>query len=123
MSTIEELLGRKCSGSGLEIREDGRGDPLRLPRDTLYSRNLALILPTSGGRSVGIVRSRSKATEFSLFLQNCEHAVALLFEKLNRRPIRIEWHRTWQKDNLGLVEWQSSRKNVNAFVSSPASDQ
>jgi hypothetical protein len=29
MSTIEELLGRNRSGSGLENREYGRGDPLR----------------------------------------------------------------------------------------------
>jgi hypothetical protein len=27
--TIEELLGRNSSGSGLENREYGRGDPLR----------------------------------------------------------------------------------------------
>jgi hypothetical protein len=27
VSTIEELLGRNSSGSGLEIREYGRGDP------------------------------------------------------------------------------------------------
>jgi hypothetical protein len=29
MSTIEELLERKNSGSGLENREYGRGDPSR----------------------------------------------------------------------------------------------
>jgi hypothetical protein len=29
----------------------------------LYPQKLALISPTSGGRSVGIVRSRTKATE------------------------------------------------------------
>jgi hypothetical protein len=29
VSTIEELLGRNSSGSGLEKREYGRGDPLR----------------------------------------------------------------------------------------------
>jgi hypothetical protein len=29
VSTIEELLGRKISGSGLETREYSRGDPLR----------------------------------------------------------------------------------------------
>jgi hypothetical protein len=29
-------------------------------------QDYALISPTSGGRSVGIVRSRTKATEFSL---------------------------------------------------------
>jgi hypothetical protein len=28
VSTTEELLGRKSSGSGLEIREYGRRDPL-----------------------------------------------------------------------------------------------
>jgi hypothetical protein len=32
----------------------------------LYSQKLALISPTGGGRSVGIVRSRTKAKEFSL---------------------------------------------------------
>jgi hypothetical protein len=29
VSTTEELLGRNSSGSGLENREYGRGDPLR----------------------------------------------------------------------------------------------
>jgi hypothetical protein len=33
MSTTEELLGRNSSGSGLERREYGRGDPLRWPHD------------------------------------------------------------------------------------------
>jgi hypothetical protein len=37
VSTIEELLGRKCSGSGLESRECGLRDPLLWPRGTLYS--------------------------------------------------------------------------------------
>jgi hypothetical protein len=32
----------------------------------LYPQKLALSSPTGGGRSVGIVRSRTKATEFSL---------------------------------------------------------
>jgi hypothetical protein len=43
---------------------NGSGDPLRWPRDTLYLQNLALTSPTSGGRSVGIVRLRTQATEF-----------------------------------------------------------
>jgi hypothetical protein len=62
VSTTEELLGRKSSGSGLENREYGRRDPP--PRGTLYSKELALPSPTSGARSVGIVRSRTQATEF-----------------------------------------------------------
>ena len=32
----------------------------------LYPQKLALTSPTDGGRSVGMVRSRTKATEFSL---------------------------------------------------------
>jgi hypothetical protein len=66
VSTTGEPLGRKSSGSGLENREYGRSDPSRSPRGILYSQTLALISPTSGGRSVGIVRSWTQATEFSL---------------------------------------------------------
>jgi hypothetical protein len=35
----------------------------RRPRDTLYLQKLALTSPTRGGRSVGTVRLRTKATE------------------------------------------------------------
>jgi hypothetical protein len=66
MSTTEELLKRKSSGSGLESREYGSRDPSRWPRGTLYSQKLALSSLTSGGRSAGIVRSRIQATEFPL---------------------------------------------------------
>jgi hypothetical protein len=51
--------------SGLESREYGRRDQSRWPRGTLYPQNLALTSSTGGGRSVGIVRSRTQATEFS----------------------------------------------------------
>jgi hypothetical protein len=61
-STTEELLGRNSSGSGLENRKYGRGDPLRWPRDTLYPQKLALTSSTSGCHSVGAVRSWTKAT-------------------------------------------------------------
>jgi hypothetical protein len=62
--TTEELLGRNSSGSGLESREYGRRELLRRPLNTLYTKKLALTSPTSGGRLVGIVRSRTKVTEF-----------------------------------------------------------
>jgi hypothetical protein len=68
VSTVEELLGRTSSCSGLEIREYGHGDPSRWPRDTVYSQKLALTSPTSCGRSVSIVRSRTKATELLLVI-------------------------------------------------------
>jgi hypothetical protein len=66
-TTTEELLGRNSSGSGQENREYGCGDPLRSPRDTLYAQKLALTWPTCGGRSIGIVRLRTKTTEFVFF--------------------------------------------------------
>jgi hypothetical protein len=66
VSTIAELLERKCSDSGLENRDYGRRDSSRWPRVFLCPQKLALTSPTSGGRSVGIGRSRTQATEFSL---------------------------------------------------------
>jgi hypothetical protein len=60
--TTKELLERKNSGSGLESREYGRMEPAHRPRGTPYPQRLALTSPTSGGRSVGIVRSWTQAT-------------------------------------------------------------
>jgi hypothetical protein len=57
------LLGRKSNGSGLEIQEYGRRDPSRWPHGTLYPQMLALTSPTRSGRSIGVVRSRTWATE------------------------------------------------------------
>jgi hypothetical protein len=42
-------------------------DPSRLPRGTLYPHKLAMTSPTSGGRSVGIVRLRTQTMEFVYF--------------------------------------------------------
>jgi hypothetical protein len=67
-STIEELLGRKSSGSGLVSREYGYRNPSPWPRGTLCPQKLALTSPTSG--SVGIVLSQTQATEFSLISCN-----------------------------------------------------
>jgi hypothetical protein len=52
---IEELL-QGNSGSGLE---NGHGDSLHLPRDTLYQQKLALTSLTSGDSSIGMVRLRT----------------------------------------------------------------
>jgi hypothetical protein len=61
---IEELF-QENSGCGLKKNEiNGRGDSLHGPRDTLYPLKVALISPTSSGRSVGIVRLRTKTMEF-----------------------------------------------------------
>jgi hypothetical protein len=50
VTTIEELLERKSSGSCLETRDYGSRDPLRLPHYAHYPHILALTSPTSGGR-------------------------------------------------------------------------
>jgi len=44
----------------------------------LYPPKLALTSPTSGGRSVGIVRSRTKATEYYYLLPLSFHSVTLV---------------------------------------------
>jgi hypothetical protein len=91
VSTIEELLGINSSVSGLEYREYGRGDPLRSPRQTLYPQKLVLTSPTSGGGSVGIVRLRTKTTEFLfLFVYNktCQNTqnILLILNMSNTKP-------------------------------------
>jgi hypothetical protein len=72
VSTTEELLEIKSSGSGLERRDYGRRDPSRRPRGTLYLQTLALTSLTSGGRS------RTQVTEFSLSQQ--------LYKKAQKTP-------------------------------------
>jgi hypothetical protein len=56
VSITEELLGRKSSGSALEIREYGRRFRRADHATHFYPQKLALTSRTSGGRSVGIVR-------------------------------------------------------------------
>jgi hypothetical protein len=94
VSTTKELLGRNSSGSGLENWEHGRGDPLRWPGDTLYQQKLALTSPKLGGRSVGIVRLRTKATELVFFF--CLTELSVFF---------------WR----GFLPWSWSRRRDNWF--------
>jgi hypothetical protein len=59
VSTTEELLGKRSSGSGLENRDHCRRDPLCWPRGTLFPQTLALTSEKSDGSSVGIDHSLS----------------------------------------------------------------
>jgi hypothetical protein len=61
--TIGKLHGRKNIGSGLENRDYGRRESAALT--PFYPQKLALTPPTSGSRSVGIVRSWIQASEVS----------------------------------------------------------
>jgi hypothetical protein len=71
LSTIEELLERKSSNSVLRNRDYGLGIRRADHVTPLYPQKLEVGWPTSGGRSVGIVRSRTQATEFSFSLMMC----------------------------------------------------
>jgi hypothetical protein len=77
--------------SCLESREYGRRDLSRWPRGTIYSQKLALTSPTSGGRSVGIVRSRTHATKFFFFVYwLVKNTITILTETLLTNI--IFWH-------------------------------
>jgi hypothetical protein len=62
-SSHSRLCWLICFLTGLEIRKYGCRDPSRWPRGTLYPQKLSLTSPSSGFRSVGIVHSRTQATE------------------------------------------------------------
>jgi hypothetical protein len=65
MCTTEELLDKKkSSGSCLDNREYDRRDHVA----PSIRKKLAIASPTSSGRWVGIVRSRSQTMEFNFSL-------------------------------------------------------
>jgi hypothetical protein len=57
---IEEIFERTVAAAVSKTEINGHGDSLLSPRYTLYP-------PTSGGRSVGIVRWRTKPSSFLLY--------------------------------------------------------
>jgi hypothetical protein len=61
--SIEELLEQKSSGSRSRKQRLTAVGTRCADHVTPLLQRLALTSPTSGGRSVGIVRSRTKATE------------------------------------------------------------
>ena len=61
---------KKVAAPGLENRLTAVGTRCADHVTPLYPQKLALTLSTGGGRSVGIVRVRTKATEF-FFLYMC----------------------------------------------------
>jgi hypothetical protein len=99
MSTTEELLGRKGSGSVLENREYGRRDPSYWSRNTLYLQELVLTSPTSGGRSLGRVRSRTNATEFVCLLRyniqdECSDLTLCCMQRVTQKLLDREVYRS-----------------------------
>jgi hypothetical protein len=89
VSTTEELLERNSSGSGLESREYGHRFPSRWPCGTLYSQKLELTSPTSGGLSVGIVRSWTQIIEFSFSIRLSSPGIFMLESVKSHRPTHL----------------------------------
>jgi hypothetical protein len=68
---LRSYLNEKVPAPVQKTEINGSGNSLHWPRNTLYPQRSALTLPTSDGRSVSIVRLRTKATGFS-FLMQCQ---------------------------------------------------
>jgi hypothetical protein len=72
-------LNGKVAAPVWKTEINGLRDPLRLPRDTLYPQKLVLTSPTCGGRSVGIVRLRTKGHGVSFLVDRlCSPTVTLV---------------------------------------------
>jgi hypothetical protein len=79
-STIEELLERKSSGSGLEKRDYGHRGLATL---TTRHPSIRKTSSTSGGLSVGIALSRTQTTEHVVFrfcLLFCVRIAGIVFK-------------------------------------------
>ena len=79
----------------------------------LYPQKLALTSSTFGGRSVGIVRVRTKATEFvclSYRLSTCQLPDGVSYSRNILELIRSEIH------NSGTVHLLELRESVNQFT-------
>jgi hypothetical protein len=64
VSTTEKLLEKKIAAPVQKTEITAIGTRHADHATTLYPQNLALTSPTSGGRSVDILHSLTKATEF-----------------------------------------------------------
>ena len=73
-SQLRSYLNKKVAAPVQKTEINGRGDRCADHVTPLYPLKLALTSPTGGGHSVGIVRSRTKATEF--FSKFCVNVIA-----------------------------------------------
>jgi hypothetical protein len=73
-------------------RSRGQGS---IPGATRFSEKLALTSPTSSGPSIGIVRSRTQDTEFSLVLDHHQAIYSLYFLfvcRFKRRRVVLDYY-------------------------------
>jgi hypothetical protein len=85
-------------------------DPSRCLRGTFYPQTLALSSPTSCGRSVGIVRSRTQATEFSFSLVSY-----IISRKVTFFPNRYELHQA--PSQYFILAYNKKPRKINNVLS------
>jgi hypothetical protein len=78
VSTTEQLLDRKVAAPVYKTENTVAGIHHTDHVAPSFPKKLAITSPTSGGRSVGIIRSRTEATEFSLVLERYEMNLHML---------------------------------------------
>jgi hypothetical protein len=90
---------------------------LRRPRGTLYPQKLALTSPTSGGRSIGIIRSLTKTTEFffcphlfgsdpvtiAVWLVSLYPVIMCIHRRTVVLPASVHSNSLWQKCSYSLL--------------------
>jgi hypothetical protein len=86
-----------------------------LTRGTLYPQKLALISLKSGGRSVGIVRSRAQTTEFSFLVPIAIQAFVLTLHKPDD-PLVIEVCRQSFNQSVTMSFTSSACVYLRAFL-------
>jgi hypothetical protein len=105
VSITEELLEFKSIGSGsIKPEIHGLVDPLRRPRDTLYQQKLTLTSLISGGRSVGILCLRAKATEFK-FVFLIVFKVTFSSGSVWKEKLPF-WHQLWSPCDNTWDHWK-----------------
>jgi hypothetical protein len=88
-----------------------------LTHNTVYPHRLALTSPTSGGRSVGIVRLRTMATEFSL-ISNQAWSTEHQWDSISLNVEECLWRKCFARCQFYRVYlfWKLSEHSCSAAV-------
>jgi hypothetical protein len=107
VSTIEELLDRKVAAPVYKIENTAIGMS-RWPRGTLYPQKMAIASPTSGDRSVSIVRLWTQTMEFDLF-SNANHQFSFM-QRQSTKNRHIKSYKVliklWETSNILLQHFR-----------------
>jgi hypothetical protein len=121
-STFGSLVGTQIWSRKPRLRP--QGSVTLTTRHPLYPQRLALTLPTSGGCSVGTVRSRTKATELV-----SGYAKSYMFSLYNQRPaiyrktmdcvskgyadraVTWEWTSNQYRYRMLCWDWEHAKRN------------